>query len=169
MQTTYPLHSQCVQKINEQVAKEFEAFYGYQALARYFEQANVALFNVAKLFQGMAQEELEHAKILQGYLIQRGAGLSYRDLKAFNPDKEINLQRAFELALGFEGAVFASLREVHALALEHDDAHLVVFIEDTFYTEQVKAEFDLNVHLATIRRLGTGIGEFLFDREYVKA
>ena len=167
MQPSFPLNQKCEQTILEQIAKELEAFYGYQAMGCHFEHPDVALFNVAKYFHAMAAEEVEHAKKFQDYLTARGITPTFRDLKAFNPDKNITLQQAFEQALRFEQAVFASIRSIHDAAQQAGDPHLTMFLEDVFYTEQIKAEQELNGYLAMIRRVGPGVGEYLFDRDAI--
>lgn len=165
MQSSYPLNQQCVAALCEQVAMEIEAFYAYQALASFFEHPDRALLNVAKYFRVMAAEEIEHSKKFEDYLILRGVQPAFRDLKAFNPDKNLTLQQAFEQALKFEQTVFASIRKIHDCANEAGDGHLTTFLEDVFYEEQLHAEQELNGCLTVIKRLGAGVGEFLFDKE----
>ena len=165
MQSSYPLDQQCAVALCEQVAMELEAFYAYQALASFFQHPDRAFFNVAKYFGEMANEEVEHAKKFEEYLILRGVQPTFRDLKSFNPDKNLTLQQAFELALKFEQKVFGSIRHVHELADKANDGHLTTFLEDIFYEDQLKAEQELNGYLTLIKRLGTGVGEFLFDKE----
>ncbi|MBM3886416.1 hypothetical protein FJ364_00665 [Candidatus Dependentiae bacterium] len=165
MQSSYPLNQACINALLEQIAKELEAFYAYQSLAAHFEHPDVAMFNVSKYFHAMAAEEVEHAKKFQDYLIMRGIKPTFRDLKAFNPDANLTLQQAFELALRFEQNVFAAVRTIHAAAEEAGDAHLATYLEDEFYAEQMKAEQELSAYLTVIKRLGSGVGEFLFDKD----
>ncbi len=169
MQPSHPLNQQCVNTILEQIAKELEAFYAYQSLACHFAHPDVAMFNVAKYFYAMAAEEVDHSKKFQDYLIMRGIKPTFRDLKAFNTDKNLTLQQAFELALRFEQAVFTSVRVIHDAADEAGDAHLAMFLEDVFYEDQLHAEQELNGYLTVIKRLGLGVGEFLFDRDGLTA
>ncbi len=168
MQSSYPLNQQCAAAVNEQIAMEIEAFYAYKALASFFEHPDRALFNVAKYFRDMAAEEIEHSKKFEDYLTMRGVQPMFRDLKAFNPDKNLTLQQAFELALKFEQTVFASIRKIHDCAEQANDGHLTTFLEDIFYEDQLHAEQELNGYLTAIKRAGTGLGEFLFDKEGLK-
>ena len=169
MQSSHPLDQHCVTAILEQIAKELEAFYAYQALACHFDHPDVALFNVAKYFHAMAAEEVEHSKKFQDYLIMRGVKPTFRDLKAFNTDNNLTLQQAFELALRFEQAVFKSVRMIHDAADAAGDAHLAMFLEDVFYEDQLHAEQEITGLLTVIKRLGGGVGEFLFDRDALPA
>ena len=165
MKPSYPLNQHCITVILEQVAKELEAFYAYRSLGAHFDHPDVAMFNVAKYFHAMAAEEVEHSKRFQDYLIMRGIKPTFRDLKSFNTDASVTLLKAFELALSFEQAVFASIRTIHDAAQEAGDAHLEMFLEDIFYEDQLKAEQELNGYITVIKRLGNGVGEFLFDRD----
>jgi ferritin heavy chain len=164
MQPSFPLEQQCVTAIMEQIAKELEASYAYQAIALHFEHPDVAFSNVAKFFHDMSAEELGHAKLLQGYVLKRGIRPTLRDLKAFNPDKTLTLLQAFELALRFEQNVFTAIRSLHDLGAKAGDAHLTMFVEDVFFEEQIQSEREISAYLAVIKRLGSGVGEFLFDR-----
>lgn len=168
MNSSYPLNAQCSAALSEQIAMELEAFYAYHALGSFFEHPDKAFFNVAKYFHTMANEEAEHAEKFKNYLILRGIYPSYRDLKSFNPDKNMTLQQAFELALRFEQGVFASIRNIHTLASTAEDGHLTTFLEDIFYQDQLEAEQEINGYLTLIKRLGSGIGEFLFDKDALK-
>lgn len=167
MQSSYPLDQACVAALCEQVAMEVEAFYAYQALSSFFQHPDRALFNVASYFRKMALEEIDHSKKFEDYLILRGVQPVFRDLKSFNPDKNLTLIQAFELALRFEQTVFASIRRVHELASAANDGHLTTFLEDEFYQEQLEAEREINSYLTSLKRLGTGVGEFLFDKEEI--
>lgn len=165
MNSSYPLNAQCAAALSEQIAMELEAFYAYHALGSFFEHPDKAFFNVAKYFHAMAAEEAEHAEKFKDYLIMRGVHPSFRDLKAFNPDKNLTLQQAFELALRFEQSVFATIRNIHALADAAEDGHLMTFLEDIFYEDQLRGEQEINGYLTIIKRLGAGVGEFLFDKD----
>lgn len=163
MQSSFPLHQECVNLIAEQVAHEYEASLAYRSLAFHFEHRDVAFFNVAKFFHHMSDEELSHAKKFQEYLVLRGERLNLRALNSFNTEKNITLQKAFELALEFENNVFKLLRNMHDAAEKLKDAHLAMFIEEVFFEEQIQSERELVGHLTMIKRLGNGVGEFLFD------
>lgn len=165
MQPSFPLEEQCISGIVDQINKELEAFYAYRSIALHFEHPDVAFSNVAKFFNKMSTEELEHAKELQGYLIKRGVRPVLKEVKAFNADKNLTLQQAFELALTFEKNVFTALRMLHDLAEKAGDDHLAMFLEEVFFEEQIQSEKDLTAYLAVIKRVGTGVGEFLFDRD----
>lgn len=165
MQSSYPLNQQCIDALNEQISRELEAFCAYKALANFFTHPDRALFNVGKYFEAMAAEEVEHAKRFEDYLLLRGVQPFFRDLKSFNPPHDLTLLGSFELALKFEQGVFSSIRRIHDAADQAGDGHLTTFLEDIFFEDQLKAEQEIAGYLTIIKRLGAGVGEFLFDKE----
>lgn len=167
-QSSIALPADCIKKINQQIHMELEAYYAYQAIATHLAQPAIALFNVAKRFNEMAKEELEHAQILKEYLLKRGGRVIFSDLKASNVSNDFSLLQAYEMALAMERSVNISLKELDALASQHNETHLATFIQDTFLSEQIDAEAELNGIIAQIKRAGSGLGEYLFDQALAK-
>lgn len=168
MSSSIELIAPCIEKINKQINMELGAFYAYYAIANHFSKTSIALFNVAKWFDAMAKEELEHAEKLREYLIKRGAIVQFSDIKAPTIPANLSLLQAFELALSMEQAVNNSLKELDHLAATHNETHLAAFIEDVYLSEQIDGEAELNGYIAQIKRAGAGLGEYIFDQHLQK-
>ncbi|MRC56841.1 hypothetical protein GH877_29620, partial [Bacillus thuringiensis] len=68
-------------------------------------------------------------------------------------------------ALNLEKNVNQSLLELHHVASSHDDAQMCDFLEKEYLEEQVKDIKELSNHITNLRRVGPGLGEFMFDKE----
>lgn len=157
----------CQKKINEQINAELRAGYVYQALYAYFARHDVALPSVAAFFKKSYLEEHEHANKFVDYMNQRGGIVEFSDINVLEL-KSISLLSAFEKALELEKAVHHKLILLHHCAAEENEPHLIDFIESEFLTEQVRAEDELVRLITNIKRVGPGLGEFIFDHELKK-
>ncbi|XP_008484887.2 soma ferritin-like, partial [Diaphorina citri] len=58
-----------------------------------------------------------------------------------------------------------ALLELHNLASNHKDANFTDFLESEFLQEQVDSIKSLADLLTNVRRVGEGLGIFVFDKE----
>lgn len=154
----------CIAGFNEQINAEMQAFYHYRALSYHFSRHDVALKNVAAMFNAMSLEEVEHANILSRYLQSRGGVLTYAQLQVPNIAANLTLEQALALALDMEKNIHNKLRALQAIADKANESQCASFLDDVFLTEQVEAEDALMRMLSVVRRMGTGLGEELFDQ-----
>jgi len=157
-----PFSKKCIQGINRQINAELSAGYVYHALYAYFAGHDVALNNVAAFFLKSYKEEHDHANQLIEYLNKRGATVTFKDIKAPTINK-VTLVQSFEVVLELEKDVHKKIKKLHILAQE-EEAHFEGFLEEVFLDEQVNAEHQLMIYITKINRLGTGLGEYLFDK-----
>lgn len=61
--------------------------------------------------------------------------------------------------------MFQSLLDLHRIADSHSDAALCNFIETEYLQEQVDAIKSIGDLLTNARRVGEGLGVFVFDKE----
>jgi ferritin heavy chain len=134
-------------------------------------------------FKHSSDEEREHAMKLLKYLNKRGGRIVLQDIK--NPDTpfEFSAAEAMEKALELEKIVnevrkwifdsikinkihFQSLLEVHGIATNHNDANLCDFLESEFLQEQVDAIKEIADHVTNLKRVGDGLGVYLFDKQF---
>ena len=54
---------------------------------------------------------------------------------------------------------------MHKIAGEHNDAQFTDFLEGNYLNEQVEAIKELADHCTTLRRVGAGLGVYIFDKE----
>jgi len=55
--------------------------------------------------------------------------------------------------------------DLHAVAGKHNDPQLCDFLETHFLEEQVKAIKELSEYVTQLKRCGTGLGEYIWDKE----
>ena len=95
---------------------------------------------------------------------QRGGRIVLQDIpKPIKQDWATALE-AMEAALELEKTVNQSLLDLHSIASKHGDAHLADFLESEYLTEQVEAIKKLSDYVTQLRRVGSGLGEYLFDK-----
>tara|TARA_B110001450_G_C17519829_1_gene440075 strand:- start:138 stop:659 length:522 start_codon:yes stop_codon:yes gene_type:complete len=159
------LHEELQQKLNKHINMELSAFYFYMGAYHYFNQHDVALSNIAKFFEKQCNEEKEHAEILQKYLIMRFGKLELYDIQKPISNYD-SILTCMKVACKLEQDVYESLVNLHKCASEHNDAHLTDLIEGTFLEEQVNSIKEINDYITNLKRVGVGLGEFLFDKHF---
>merc|ERR1711934_324345 len=150
--------------LNEQINMELYASYAYQAAARYFQRDDVGLFGFAHFFQESSDEEREHAEKFQKYLMMRGGRLTLTDIKAPPTEYESGLA-AMEAALQLERDVNDSIIRMHKIADEQGDSQMCDFLEGNFLNEQVEGIKAIGDYVTNLKRVGPGLGEYIFDKE----
>lgn len=158
-------HEDCERLLNDQLNLEFYASYTYRSMAWYFDRADVALKGFHDYCKRMANEELEHAELILGYLNKRGGNILLCDIKKPDCDEWGDGLNAMEVALDLEKRLNVNLLNIHEVAGTHHDAHLSDFLEEFFLREQVEAIKVLSDYITILRRVGCGLGEHIFDQE----
>nr|UYM80463.1 ferritin-like protein 2 [Novocrania anomala] len=158
-------HEECEALVNKQINLELYASYVYQSMAWYFDRDDVALHGFHKYFKKASEEEREHAEKLMKFQNQRGGRVLLQDVKKPNNDTWGTGLDAMQAALSLEKNVNQSLLDMHTKAQDHNDAQFQDWIESHFLTEQVEAIKELSDHITNLKRVGTGLGEYMFDKE----
>jgi len=158
-------HEDCEASINKQINLELYASYVYQAMGFYFERDDVALKGFAKFFKEQSVEERGHAEKLMEYQNTRGGRIVLQDVKAPERAAWGSGLEAVQAALLLEKSVNQSLLEMHGVASARGDPQMADFIESHFLTEQVESIKQLSDYVTKLKRVGPGVGEFLFDKE----
>ncbi|KAH9393810.1 fts3-like protein [Tyrophagus putrescentiae] len=157
-------HSESEAGVNKQINLELYASYVYQQLGFHFNRDDVALPGFEKFFKESSEEEREHAEKFMKFQNQRGGRIVLQDIpKPIKQDWATALE-AMEAALELEKTVNQSLLDLHSIASKHGDAHLADFLESEYLTEQVEAIKKLSDYVTQLRRVGSGLGEYLFDK-----
>lgn len=71
---------------------------------------------------------------------------------------------AMQSALELEKHVNQALLDLHKTADGHNDAQMCDFIEAHYLTEQVEAINEIAKHIANLKRVGSGLGEYQFNK-----
>ncbi len=158
-------HADSEAGVNKQINLELYASYTYQSIAFYFDRDDVALPGAHKYFKKASEEEREHAEKLMKFQNQRGGRVKLQDIKT--PDKQEwgSLLNAFCVAMDLEKRVNQSLLDLHNLADSKKDAQMCDWLETHYLTEQVEAIKELGDHITNLKRVGTGLGEYIYDKE----
>jgi len=151
--------------INRQINMELYASYTYQSMYLYFDRDDVALPGFAKFFKASSDEEREHAEKLMKYQNKRGGRIVLQDIKKPSNDEWGNGLEAMQVALQLEKSVNQSLLDLHKIADGHGDAQMCDFIESEYLEEQVKAIKEISDHITQLKRVGQGLGEYVYDKE----
>jgi len=158
-------HSESEAGINRQINMELYASYTYQSMAFYFDRDDVALPGFAKFFRKSSEEEREHAEKFMAYQNKRGGRIVLQDIKKPERDEWGTALEAMQVTLQLEKSVNQSLLDLHKVCSSHDDAQMADFIESEYLDEQVKAIKEIGDHITQLKRVGAGLGEYLYDKE----
>jgi len=162
-------HEESEAGVNRQINLELYASYTYMSMAFHFDRDDVALAGFHKYFLKASNEEKEHAQKLMKFQNQRGGRIVLQDVKApERSDWGCGLD-AVTAALDLEKHVNQSLLDLHGVASKHNDAQMADFIENEFLTEQVEAIKELAGFVTNLKRVGTGLGEYMFDKEHFES
>lgn len=162
-------HPECEAAINEQINIEYNVSYVYHSLYAFFSRDNVALPGIAAHFKKESEEERHHAELLMDYQNLRGGRVKLQsimmpEMEFSHPEKGEALY-AFELALSLEKLNFQKLRALHEVAEKHGDSQMCDFVEGDLLADQADAVKENAEYVAQLRRVGTGLGVFEFDRQ----
>nr|ARU12137.1 ferritin [Conus frigidus]ASF90534.1 ferritin [Conus ebraeus]QFQ61169.1 Ferritin [Conus magus]UMA83327.1 venom-related protein ferritin [Conus judaeus]UMA82394.1 venom-related protein ferritin [Conus ebraeus] len=158
-------HAECEAGINRQINMELHASYCYQSMAFYFDRDDVALPGFAKFFRKSSEEEREHAEKLMTFQNQRGGRIVLQDIKKPDRDEWGSGLDAMQVALALEKSVNQSLLDLHEVATNHNDAQMTDFLEGNYLQEQVRSIKELGDYITNLKRVGPGLGEYMFDKE----
>ncbi|PAA89803.1 hypothetical protein BOX15_Mlig013444g1 [Macrostomum lignano] len=158
-------HEESEAALNRQVNMELFASYTYQSMSFHFARDDVALPGIAAHFAKESAEERGHAEKLMKLINQRGGTIVLDNIS--KPKKQAwgSMLEAMQDALQLERDVNQSLLDLHKVASKHEDAHLTDYLEGEFLTEQVDAIEKISGYITQLKRVGTGLGEYIFDHE----
>ncbi|CAB3410881.1 unnamed protein product [Caenorhabditis bovis] len=158
-------HEEVEAAVNKQINIELYASYVYLSMAFYFERDDVSLLNISKFFKKQSDEEREHATELMRVQNLRGGRVVLQDIQKPEKDEWGSALEAFQAALSLEKFNNESLLKLHSIAGSRNDAHLTDFIEEKYLDEQVRSINQFAHYVTTLKRVGKGMGEFIFDKE----
>ncbi|KAL5007226.1 hypothetical protein ScPMuIL_016032 [Solemya velum] len=151
--------------INRQINLELYASYVYQSMSWYFERDDVALAGFHKFFGKQSAEEREHAEKLMKYQNMRGGRIVLQSIQKPDHDEWGSGLEAMQAALALEKNINQALIDLHKIAESHGDAQMGDFIESEFLDDQVNSIKQISEYISQLKRVGQGMGEYLFDKE----
>ncbi|KAF5282030.1 hypothetical protein FQA39_LY00554 [Lamprigera yunnana] len=166
-QVVQNFHKDCENAINKQINMELYASYVYLSMSYYFNRDDIALPGLHRYFKSASDEEREHATIFMEYLNKRGGRIELIDVKA-PEDQDWGLASdAMKSALDLEKKVNDSLLKLHSISSGHGDANLCDFLETHFLQEQVDSIKEIADHVTNLKRVGEGLGVYMFDQRLI--
>ncbi|HLG05081.1 MAG TPA: ferritin [Gemmatimonadales bacterium] len=148
--------------MNEQMCREFGAYYLYLAMAAWFGQRNFDGFS--RWMRAQAQEEAGHAMKLFDYIIDRSGVINLDTIERPKADWK-SVLAVFEAARAHEARVSDGINGVYELAVAQKDYASQAMLQ-WFVTEQVEEEKTSTHIVETLRIIGDSASGLLFyDRE----
>ena len=148
---------------NKQITLEFASSHAYLQLAAYFSDQSLTGFE--SWMRAQAEEEREHAMKFFDFVLDRGNQVRLQTVEAPTELPASPLE-AFEIALGHERRVTASIEALMSLAESEGDAASYSILQ-WFLTEQVEEEASVG---EIVDQLGFADGNpaaiLMLDREY---
>jgi len=158
-------HEECEAHINKQINMELYASYMYMSMAAYFDRDDVALPGTSSFFKKQSDEEREHAEKFMKYQNKRGGRVVLQPIAKPTQDEWGTPVAAFSSALELEKTINQVLLDLHGVSGRNGDAHLCDFLESEFLEEQVKSINEISKIIAQLKRVGSGLGEHIYDKE----
>jgi len=155
--------------INKQINMELYACYVYQSMGFYFDRDDVALKGFSKFFRKASDDEREHAEKLMKYQNQRGGRIALKDVAAPPKSEWGSGLEAMQTALELEKNVNQALLDLHKTAGDNGDAQMCDFLESEYLNEQVEDIKEIGDHITNLKRVGPGLGEYMYDKETLQS
>ncbi|KAK4886363.1 hypothetical protein RN001_002634 [Aquatica leii] len=166
-QVVQNFHKDCESAINKQINLELHASYVYLSMSYYFDRDDVALHGLHKYFKKASHDEREHAERFMEYLNKRGGRILLTDVSAPEKQEWGTACEAMTSALDLEKKVNDSLLTLHSVASGHMDVNMCDFLETHYLQEQVDSIKEIADNVTNLKRVGEGLGVFMFDQKLV--
>lgn len=154
-----------LQKLNEQVTKEFYSAYLYLSMEAYFASENLNGF--ANFFHVQAQEERDHAMKFFNYISHVGGRVKLAPIEGPQTDF-VSAREVFQITLDHERQVTQLIYFLVNLAVEEKDHFTNTFLQ-WFVTEQAEEESSADAILKKLKLIGSdGMGILMLDAELAK-
>ncbi|ESN95877.1 hypothetical protein HELRODRAFT_178793 [Helobdella robusta] len=157
--------AECEAMLNKQISLELHASYIYQSMATYFHRDDIALKGFQEYFHKRSEDKKEHSERIMKYITKRGGFVHLQDIQKPSEDNWGTGLQAFEAALQLEKSVNQSLLDIHKVASKFSDPHLTHYLEDECCEKQVELLYQMSCHITNLKRVGPGLGEYMFNKE----
>ncbi|XP_016410414.1 ferritin, heavy subunit-like [Sinocyclocheilus rhinocerous] len=147
-----------------------EVSYRLEALAKIFEQSDLALPRVAAYFHQESVKELERAEAMLQYLTQRGGKYCSKNIQRPGTEEVCAILPALGIMLNQWKEEMSVMVELNQLAHEYGDPHTASVIKSQFIQPLVPKVKLIGDLLTSARRVGCtsdstgGFGKYLIDR-----
>ena len=157
------INEKIAEMLNKQINFEIASSYVYLEMANYFIEEGLDGFGT--WFNVQAQEELDHAKLIIGYLQDNDKKIKLEAIEAPNKDYKSH-KEALDNFLEHEQEITASINEIYAVALDQHDYRSKQFL-DWFVEEQGEEESNAIAMIGKYKLFGgSEQGLYALDQEY---
>jgi len=159
-------HEDSERVINDQIQMCIQLSYMYESMAYYFDRDDVALKGFARFFYHNSTWDMEEfAEKLMKYINKRGGTVQLQNIEKPNRDEWGSPLECMQLSLECEKKLNAAFLQLHDVAEKNTDSHMQHFLEEHFLDDQVAWIRKIGCYIAQLKRVGSGVGEYLFDKE----
>ncbi|KAK6965985.1 soma ferritin [Biomphalaria glabrata] len=99
------------------------------------------------------------------YQNKRGGRIILQEVKKPDRDAWGTGLEAMQFSLQLEKNVNQALLDLHKLCSAHNDVQMADFLESEFLEEQVESIKQFGDYVTNLKRVGAGLGEYMFDKE----
>jgi len=158
-------HSECEAALNKQINIELHASYVFMSMAWYFNRDDISMAGCHQFFKKSSDEERDQAEKIMKYQNMRGGKIVLQTVE--RPERDVwgTAQEAMKAALEMEKNINQTQLELHHLAQKHNDAQMCDWIEEHCLEKSVESIKKLSDHVTNLSRVGSGLGEFVFDHK----
>ncbi|CAG2113175.1 unnamed protein product [Medioppia subpectinata] len=165
-QTQQNLNPQIESAINNITSSEFMAYYFYEQMAWYFNRDSVALPGFHAYFQSRADDLMKLARKFMEYQNKRGGRIILGDIPAYPKQDGWTPLEAMDKSIFVEHGIKQHLLKQNELAESLKDSQFSGFLSN-FLNEQVIDLKEMTDHVTQLKRVGPGIGEYLYDKDSI--
>ncbi|TKR94574.1 hypothetical protein L596_008839 [Steinernema carpocapsae] len=158
-------HVSAENAVNEQVSNLMNASYAYLNIAYYFDRSDVALENLHKHFEKLAEKKQAMYEKLLKYQNVRGGRIVLQAIQKPEHEHFTSPENALQVALQIEQGLNEKFIGLHEIADKTNDAHFSDMVEEDLLDAQVQEIKSLADLLTSCKRAGSGLGVFMFDKE----
>lgn len=168
-QVRHNFHDECEAALNKHINLELHLSYVFLSMSYHFDRDDVALPGFSNFFLKASEVEKCHAEKLMKYQNKRGGRLVLQSIQAPSVQEWGTAADTVKNALDLKKQVYQAMLELHEVASNKNDSHMGHFVDDHFIEEHVNKIKKLGRIMTQLKRVGTGQGLFLFDKEFVQS
>lgn len=161
-------HDDSENAINKHVNLEMYTAYTYVSMSCYYAREGLSFPGMYNFYVNLQSRYFERVKKWLCYMDKRGGRLEFKEIAKPATDNWGSVLDGFEKTLELERTIYQSLLDIHKEADKYNDAHLAHYIEDEYLDESAVRIKDLADKISQLRRINSGLGEFVFDLKLLK-
>uniref|UniRef100_A0A914CX15 Ferritin n=1 Tax=Acrobeloides nanus TaxID=290746 RepID=A0A914CX15_9BILA len=157
---------QSEQAVNKTINEILHASYSYLNVAFFVDRDDITHPKLHKFFLELSDKKKAQAEKLLKYQNERGGRVILQTIQKPTRDTWSTIPEALETALNLEKHLNNQFLALCGIADATNDPHFSDFIEEDLLDVEVSQLKELADLLTQAKRAGSGLGEFLFDKEF---